>query len=134
MSNVKETSYDVSDELFEVTSGYDDVPDGLYTANFQGIETFTSKKGYQNFRFNFEVVEGEYTGRNISDRCPFASGPTSKRAKWNCMLLGQPPKLGVLVKPSDHIGQSYRVIVKTSPTNNGAGENKSQIESFSPIR
>jgi hypothetical protein len=107
-------------------TSFEDVPAGAHQAVFKGITPTETCKG-EAFRWNFEVVEGNFKGKMASDLSDRKTTTMNKTGRWLCALSGKPLADGTVVNPDDYVGRKYLVIVEAKEN----GRNK--IATFTPV-
>jgi hypothetical protein len=122
----KRESRRVSRSCFTFQERPDPLPEDIYEGKFLGIEDFDGgKKEYgPGVKLLFEIVDGEYAGRRVSEICPKTFFKKSKLTRFAAGLAGHDLDEGEEFYFEEHIDRRGELAV----TINGGGYNK--IESF----
>jgi hypothetical protein len=83
------------------------------------------------YLWKFEVLEGEETGKGISDfsDANYAPSTKNKSGRWLAAIAKKPLKAKLQVDPDLYVGKRYMVIVEDAPSGGG----KTKIVTFTQL-
>lgn len=88
-----------------------DVPAGVYKARFVGVERTTHAEYGGGLRFEWQIVDGKYTGTSTYRTTGDKPTPRNSAGKVLAALVGAKAADGLTIDPDSCIGRHYTVVV-----------------------
>lgn len=88
-----------------------DVPVGVYTVRFVGVENTTHVEYGGGLKFEWEITDGRYAGKSVFRTTGDKPTPRNAAGKVLAALMGAKPADGLSVVADNCIGRKYTVVV-----------------------
>jgi hypothetical protein len=88
-----------------------DVPAGVYSAKFVGVERTTHAEFGGGLKFSFEITDGKYAGKTTTRTTGDKPTPRNVAGKVLAAIAGAKPTDGLAIDADSFIGKAYTVVV-----------------------